>query len=229
MIKNVILAFMLVVMPLSVVWADSLDEQLLRAAQNNDLERMQKLVKFGADVNAKDNGGWGKGATALMYATKSGKFNMVKWLVENGADVNAVNNYKWNAIMYMTEQGSFEEEQLKVTKYLVSQGIDIHAKDKDNNNVFMILVKRYKWEIAKFLVEQGADINIKDKDGNTALMWVINNSYSPLDKVQYLVSKGADVNIKNNDDKTAFMIALDKGKLEVAEFLESVGADTTRE
>ena len=224
MIKNVILAFMLVAVPLSVVWSASLDEQLLdniKIKYGSNLEKIQKLVKFGADVNVKDRL-WGD-TTALMYASKYNKLAIVKFLVENGAEVNAVDNDKRTALMYASSNG----EDNKIVHYLLSKGADINAKDINGENALMRATSKYQWDIAKFLIEQGININNKNKNGNTALMWFAENG--DLDKVQYLISKGADINAKNNDGKTAFMIALDKGKLEVAEFLESVGADTTRE
>ena len=166
MIKNVILAFMLVVMPLSVAWSVSLDEQLLdNIKYGGNLEKIQKLVKFGANVNAKDRL-WGD-TTALMYASKYNKLAIVKFLVENGAKVNAIDNDKRTALMY----ASSKCEDIKIVHYLLSKGADINAKDINGENALMRATSKYQWDIAKFLIEQGININNKNKNGNTALMW----------------------------------------------------------
>jgi ankyrin repeat protein len=49
---------------------------------------MQLLVKNGAVVKAKDNGGW----TALHMAVKNGHEMMMRLLLENKADVKTEDN-----------------------------------------------------------------------------------------------------------------------------------------
>ena len=50
----------------------------------DDPAAVSKLIKEGADVNAKNNYGW----TALSHAARSGNAELVKLLLEHGADVN---------------------------------------------------------------------------------------------------------------------------------------------
>lgn len=46
------------------------------------MERVKKLVKFGADINAKNN----KGESAFMKALSDGKLEMAEFLENNGAN-----------------------------------------------------------------------------------------------------------------------------------------------
>ena len=55
------------------------------AAQNNSREVAQLLVAEGADINAKDHGGW----TPLYNALWRGHKEMVELLIAEGTDVNA--------------------------------------------------------------------------------------------------------------------------------------------
>ena len=56
----------------------------LIAADNGNLNEVQRLVSSGVNVNAKDN----DGKTALIEASESGFTIIVKYLIENGANVN---------------------------------------------------------------------------------------------------------------------------------------------
>lgn len=63
----------------------SLNEELLDASKKGDVEKVKKLLKEGADANAKDRFGF----TPLHYTALNGHFEVVKLLIERGADVNA--------------------------------------------------------------------------------------------------------------------------------------------
>jgi ankyrin repeat protein len=55
------------------------------ASGNGDLHIVQALLARRAEVNAKDN----VGMTALIYASRYGRFDIVQALLANGAEVNA--------------------------------------------------------------------------------------------------------------------------------------------
>ena len=59
--------------------------ELMRAAANEDLQRVRELLDYGQDPNARSS----IGTTALMYAARSGATDIVHALVEAGADVHA--------------------------------------------------------------------------------------------------------------------------------------------
>jgi len=60
--------------------------ELISATKKGDIAQVRKLLREGADVNAKDEK---YGRSALMWAVMSGKTNMTRLLIKNGADVNA--------------------------------------------------------------------------------------------------------------------------------------------
>lgn len=61
-----------------------INEELLNASIRGNIETVQTLLDKGADVNAKNNGGY----TALWWASFNGHADIVKLLIENGADIN---------------------------------------------------------------------------------------------------------------------------------------------
>lgn len=55
------------------------------AAQNNDLQRIKKLLSQGTNVDKRDSAGY----TALHYAARAGHDEICHFLLDSGADINA--------------------------------------------------------------------------------------------------------------------------------------------
>ncbi|WER48608.1 ankyrin repeat domain-containing protein [Cupriavidus sp. WKF15] len=58
--------------------------ELMQSAADGDLTRVNDLLRYGVDVNARS----GRGATALMYAARNNRLEIADALVAAGADVN---------------------------------------------------------------------------------------------------------------------------------------------
>ena len=74
---------------------------------------MKVLVKYKADVNAKDK----SGETPLYRASKRGDLDMVKFLVENKADIHAQN--KWGGTPLSEAKRIFDVD---IVEFLQSRG-----------------------------------------------------------------------------------------------------------
>jgi ankyrin repeat protein len=81
-----------------------LDVQLLKAAKSGETDEIQRLLKAGANINAKDDGGW----TALFYAARWGRTETCSFLIESGADVNAKDDGGWTAFILAAIEGNTE-------------------------------------------------------------------------------------------------------------------------
>jgi ankyrin repeat protein len=68
---------------------------LMSAAQNDELENMNALVKAGASINAATTT---TKLTALMQAAACGQLAAVSWLLANGAEVDQRDAHGWTAL-----------------------------------------------------------------------------------------------------------------------------------
>ena len=78
---------------------EELNAQLIEAAEAGNIKNVKKLLKQGAEVDARDNYGW----TALMRAAMWGHLDVVKFLAELGADLSAKNNEGKTVMMIARE------------------------------------------------------------------------------------------------------------------------------
>ena len=76
------------------------EEELIKACEDGDLEKVKSIVEKGTDINLEYND-W----TPLTKASEKGHLNLVQYLVENGAKVNKENGYDWTPLMCASMNG----------------------------------------------------------------------------------------------------------------------------
>ena len=89
------------------------------AIDSNNIERARLLIEKGADINAKDKGGW----TLLNWAIGKNNTEISRLLIEKGAAVNAKSN---NGItpLYL----AIEKYNTEISQLLIEKGADVNAK-----------------------------------------------------------------------------------------------------
>ena len=140
------------------------NEALHIPAGKGDLASIQQELAKGADVNAKD----AAEQTPLMYASESGRLDIVKYLVENGADVNAKSFNKrarGTALIYASSNN-----RVDVMNYLLDHGANINetTDPMEESSLFWTVAKGYV-EGTELLLKRGIMVNLKNKKGETAL------------------------------------------------------------
>lgn len=213
-----------------------------------DPDVVKLLVKYGAEVNAKDKDGMTAvifaagnnpalvrlllelGATltakdstiALTMAASSGSADAARLLIERGADLNAKDKDGLTALMRAADRRSTDTIRL-----LLEHGADINAKDKNGATALMRVLPWGYEETARLLIERGADVNVKDNNGGTALMTAAYaTEYNKgTNAVKLLIEKKADVNAKDGDGATALIKAATSGHMAAARLLLEHGAD----
>ena len=197
---------------------DDDDMALIKASRDGHTETVAMLLEKGADVNAKDNGGY----TALLWASHDGHTEIVAMLLDNGANVNVKDNDGFTALYWASQNGHTEiVAMLLENKY----GTDVNAKSINGQTALHSASNNGHTEIVTMLLEKGANVNAKMKDGDTALFLATNHGRTEMVRM-LLEDYGADVNAKTHDDWTALHLASGKGYIEiVAMLLEQPGID----
>jgi ankyrin repeat protein len=212
------------------------------AASLGDVEAIQRFIRQGADVNAKDS----QGCEPLLVAWRNKKWGAMKVLLDNGADiieqvnfgatiVKAAKDGDMEALALMPGKGvdidqvggpaliaAAGEVRLDVVRLLIEKGVDINARDKHDRTALMTAAIRKHTEMVKLLLDDGSGINSQDQDGWTALtdgVWGGDHVV-----VKQLLGKGADVNAKNKYGVTALKVASDRGDDELVKLLKAHGA-----
>ena len=153
----------------------NINEKLMTAVSDNNLEQVKECLAQGADVNAKNS----YDKTPLMSACGYNNFEIAKLLIEHGADVNAKTKDGYTALIYSANK-ICHNDTTAITKLLISNGVDVNAKNDWGDTALhkMFVQQQYKHiESAKLLIENGADVNIKNIDRETPLDIVNKTQY----------------------------------------------------
>jgi ankyrin repeat protein len=127
---------------------NGIDEELIVAAQENNLPEVRRLLSVGADVNAKDY----YGATPLIRASLRGHVQVVKELLDHGADIDAKTHINGDTPLHFASGGG----HLAVVKALLSGGADILAVTNRGKLPVHFAVMRFgrSSAVAKCLLQQ---------------------------------------------------------------------------
>jgi cytohesin len=134
---------------------ENLDQQMLNAAVEGNLAKVELLVSQGANINYNDR--WGncavfsaawegntkaldlyyslgvllelEGNNPLCNAAFNGKFESVKWLIEHGANPNfSFKETGENALHYTICKSSEIDERTEIVRLLIKAGTDVNKK-----------------------------------------------------------------------------------------------------
>jgi ankyrin repeat protein len=168
-----------------------IDAELIEASKENNLPEVGRLVRAGADVNAKDTfpyDNW----TPLHSASDLGHSQVVKELLDHGADVDSKNNVGSTPLHFAAMEG-----HVAVVNELLSP-----------NDSTSILGKRKS---------RGANIDAKNMFGETPLHRASRRNHLVI--VKALVSGGANILTADNSGRLSIHEAVNGGKSEVAKYL----------
>jgi hypothetical protein len=191
-------------------------EPLVKAALDNDLEAVRRLVLFeGADVNVLDKA---LGVTALSSAYENGNREMMRELLWRGARVNERLSYRQTALMHIRESTSIE-----AVRDLLDAGAKVNLRDEDGDTALMNAAERRRADIVELLLRAGAKVNARNKDGRTPLMNAA--ASGSVEAVRALIQSGADVSTRDGEGHSALWHARDNDADEAAALLLAYGAD----
>ncbi|MAM93283.1 ankyrin repeat domain-containing protein [Parvibaculum sp.] len=156
-----------------------LNHGLFEAAGESDAETVGNLLEQGAEVDARDSGGWaalhfaaqhdnpgtafvlirygaaidireeGVGDTPLHHAAMRGKQAVAQALIDHGADVNAVNAFSATPLYEAAVGGHVD-----LVKTLIARGADVDVKDGQGRTPLERVGEQEKSEAAEVIREE---------------------------------------------------------------------------
>ena len=206
---------------------------LMQAAEKENSQCVDLLIKSGADVNLKDFSQY----TALWYAVQNGNLNCASLLLDAKADVNATDKFGETALFKAASSGKAD-----CVKLLCSAGADVNIINNAENTALMFAAIYRHAECIKELVSAGADVNTKNSDRQNALIMATSKknvirfgksrrkmrfkkSKADDECIQVLIELGADVNHADHYRRTALYCAVAAKSFDCARLLLKANAN----
>ncbi|MCP3868304.1 MAG: ankyrin repeat domain-containing protein [Gammaproteobacteria bacterium] len=186
---------------------------LYPAINNDDINQINRHIRWGTDINQVDP----EGQRPLHIAAMQGSQVIVKLLLKNGADIDAPNSHDRSALYVAVMNG-----RTRVAELLIKEGARFNADKLLDAAVDHDLVDR---DVIQLLVSRGATINRVDATGSTPLLKAIDRENRIL--VKHLVAQGADVNLIDNNGTTPLAAAIASNNDDIQRMLRRNGARLT--
>ena len=219
---------------------------LMTAARSGDLQTVERLLEYSADVNAAEHE---RGQTALMWAVAQQHGDVARLLIESDADLHARTNVWYqleNTAGNTNPSGNFRmahggstpllfaarNGDVETARVLVDAGADVQDTEASGASALVIAAHSAHGPLAIYLLEQGADPNTAGA-GYTALHAAVLRSQVQLVEALLEHKHGtpgrrfsADYSIRSQQIGTdAFWLAAKYGEVEILRTLAEHGAD----
>jgi ankyrin repeat protein len=146
---------------------NSIDQELIEAAGQNNVPEVERLLSVGADVNARDTGYFGN--TPLHVASVLGRVQVVKELVERGADIEA-NDSGGSTPLH----GASCRGHVVVVIELLSRGANIDAKnDVGSTPLHYAANSDQHFPVVKALLNGGANMLAANNQGKLPVHYAV--------------------------------------------------------
>jgi ankyrin repeat protein len=205
------------------------DSPLAKAVKAGDSQTVRKLLKSGADVNARS----GDGSTPLLWAVHSSNVEIARALIAAKAAVDTANDYGVTPLLDASRTGDAAMVDL-----LLKSGANPSLAHPEGETPLMAASRSGSVPAVRLLLARGVEVNtVESFQKTTALMWAAAEGH--LDVVDVLIEAGADPNLqghvtsltkRHNADHptggfTALMYAARSGNEALVRRLVARGAD----
>ncbi len=157
-----------------------LDDLLLRAAGNSNVQIMDKFCKLGANINAEYAGGT---TSPLCAAIAVNNYAGVRYLVDSGAYL-AGRYDGGRTVLQLAAANVPDRSTSLIVFYLLASGCDVNAIDWDGNTALHLAVRMatadyreeygfYPLSVIGELLASKANVNIRNAAGLTPLEYVL--------------------------------------------------------
>lgn len=220
--------------------------ELHRAAFDNDVVKLKKLLDKGANVDKQFWDNHVCSATPLHWAASKGSLGAAQLLISYGANVNALTsegdtplhiasglspNYACDLRVTGIGDGSYQ-----VAEILLKAGANTLIKNNRGALPIHNAIRYGRIDLIKLFFNYGFDVNYRNEYG--ASLFVISGNIVTndiLDKknsvliAKFLISKGINIQSILPKKKTALHISAESGNEEHVKYLISIGFDPNKQ
>lgn len=220
------------------------DSLLSVVAQEASFEKLELLVRSGADVTFCSDAGYtalikaacscredamrllldagspidvvsSYGESALSRISGAGRFDLVRMLLDRGADPSPL---QWTPLMLAAAVGSEQE-----AKTIFEAGADLSATDRGGRDTLQLAIIAGRLELAEWLIAHGAELKPRTANGTPTLELLV-----PADQdrsLRWLLERGFDPDLASDFGTTALMAAAEYGSVRCFKALTEASAD----
>jgi ankyrin repeat protein len=152
---------------------NSMDQELIEAAQEKNLPEVSRLLRAGADVNGKDS----IDRTPLHWVSENGYLPVVNELLMHGSAIDAKDNDGWTPLHFACCNG-----HVAVGNELLSRGANIEAKDNEGDTPLHLASGDGHLVVVKALLAVGANIVAVNNYGHLPVHLAMMGRYSEVSK-----------------------------------------------
>ena len=186
--------------------SELLDSELLdifsKKFDENSITLIKKLIKRGANVNAKIT--TDHDLTFLSLAIAKNNYEIVELLIDKGADVNIIlaTSTRQGQVFTVTPLSlAVQKNNFKIVELLIKKGADVNMVNVNVYNekytALSIAVEIDKIEIVQLLIENGAHINMNNiVSPQFPLYLAVCKNHTKISI--FLIKKGANINFNGN-------------------------------
>jgi hypothetical protein len=138
--------------------------ELVNAVIAKDLDRVRFLIEKGADVNARDSGGF----TPLDTAARNRSASLVEVLIDAGANPNQPDADGFFPLLH-----AINRNHVPTVEMLAKKGADLELRNKQGITPLSWAIGDGKYFAAKALIDAGADVNARSGYENVTPLMVV--------------------------------------------------------
>lgn len=208
---------------------------LTRSSVFNDSEVVDLLLAYGVDISARDF----NGQTALHLTTGKGSsyYNISEFLLKHGAQVDVRDN-RGETPFFGSASATYMDNEATLL-LLVENGAQVDAVNEEGKTPLLSVVRTFNqygpsWfdsglsSSTEALLELGADANFTEAaTGETALLQILERPRATEEEynaVKTLLAYRANVNVVDSRGRTPILLAIESGRIDIAELLLGHGA-----